>query len=101
MVGKGPWAELLVTRQLPRCCGDGLAVPPARPWQMLWQMPGIARVFLSLSLVSEGTRNISRKGRRRGRQGLILHRLTRQHRGSGRRSPESPERGSAAPAARV
>lgn len=61
-------------------------------------MPGIAGVFLALSLVSEGTRNISCEGRRRGRRGRILRRLTRQRRRSGRRSPESPE---AVPTARV
>lgn len=40
----------------------GLAVPPAR----LWHMPGIAGVFLALSLMSEGTRNISCPGRHGG-----------------------------------
>lgn len=65
-------------------------MPPAWPWQM----PGIARVFLALSLMSEGARNISCKGRHRGRRGLILCRLMRQHHGSGRRSRESPELGS-------
>ena len=91
--GTGPWAE----PSEPRCCGDALAVPPTRPWRV----PGTAPVFLAPSLVSEGTRNISRTGRCGGRRGPIRCRLARQRRGSGRRSPESREPGSAAPAAQV
>lgn len=64
--GEGPRADVWAQPRSPGTVvprgGEGLAVPPAR----LWQMPAIARVFLALPLVSEGTRNISCPGSHRG-----------------------------------
>lgn len=61
VVGKGSGRSLGSPQPL-QLRQDGLGMPPAR----LWQMPGIARVFLAPSLVSEGTRNISCPGRHGG-----------------------------------
>lgn len=49
-----PCADLWLPGQLRQVLQDGLALPPAQ----LWQVPGIACVFLALSPVREGTRNI-------------------------------------------
>lgn len=56
--GEGPEAEL---RAQP--CSSGMVL---RDGDGRWQMPGIAGVFLALSFVREGTRNISCPGRHRG-----------------------------------
>lgn len=56
--GEGPGADL---RAQP--CSSGMVL---RDGDGRWQMPGIAGVFLALSFVREGTRNISCPGRHRG-----------------------------------